>query len=366
LVSDQPTPNLTPALDQAFRPDEVILLFQPEMQQRAEWLKAALQPAGIRVATWPVDHHWNIDHIKERVLDLLATDDTNIALNISGGSRPMSIAAHEVFTALDLPVFYVHAERDQVVWINPAGRDAFEIEDRIRLPQFLQAHGVKAEAANREPVSQCWRNLTHSIVAEIDRFGDTLGTLNYLAAKADNRQLSVKIPSDKMGWQALNTLIDRFEDAGLLRCERDYLIFPNEAARFFVNGGWLEHFVFSTVHHLRGQLPHIHDVAQGLTVTRGEKPDAVYNELDVAFLNDNSLYLIECKTRQFHQGGSEAIYKLDALTEKLGGLRARSMLVSWQPLNKADHKRAARDHIGLCVGRDLQQLERFITRWVQP
>ncbi len=49
LMSDQPTPNLTPALDPATAPKEVILLVSPDRRRQAAWLAGVLQSRGIRV-----------------------------------------------------------------------------------------------------------------------------------------------------------------------------------------------------------------------------------------------------------------------------------------------------------------------------
>ena len=58
------------------------------------------------------------------------------------------------------------------------------------------------------------------------------------------------------------------------------------------------------------------------------------------------------------------MYKLDALTDALGGLRAASMLVSFQPLRSADKNRAKQAHIAVCAGRDIQRLHEIIGDWL--
>lgn len=365
LISDQPTPNLTPLLDASFQPKKVFLLTSPEKQLQAERLKQVIQPCGIHVSIWPIDDAMDVEHIRDRVLELLqdmdASGDVSIALNATGGTKPMSIAAYEVFRGLDLPIFYVHPDKDRVIWMHPAGRKSFDIEDRIRLPQFLQAHGVESTAINRTAMPKCLRELTRTLIRDIDRFSKPLGTLNYLAFQATS-SLQADLPKDKRNWRELGDLLDLFAQENLLEVSGSDVRFRDEDARFFVNGGWLEHHVFSVIHHIRSANPHIHDLAQGLEVQRGE----VRNELDVAFLCDNRLYLIECKTKQFKQGGSDVVYKLDALTDALGGLRARSMLVSFQRLGKADNNRASEARIAVCTGRDIQHLDEKIRRWIQP
>ena len=44
------------------------------------------------------------------------------------------------------------------------------------------------------------------------------------------------------------------------------LIFKNEEARFFANGGWLESHVFEVLQSLRGQFEGLSDVAMGVRV----------------------------------------------------------------------------------------------------
>jgi len=360
LVSDQPTPNITPVLDRSFRPEQVILLTSPEKQQQAERLRQVIQPAGVGVALWPIDDAMDVEHIRDRVFELLEKHGDCIALNATGGTKPMSIAAYEVFRGFDLPIFYVHPAQDRVVWMHPADRQPFDIEDRIHLPQFLQAHGVQSQPMHRMSMPGHLRELTQTLISGIDRYMPALGTLNYMAFQA-RLSLRAELPKDKMSWKALADLIDLFAAEGLLVSDQNHVHFRDEDARFFVNGGWLEHHVFSVIDHMRRHNPQIHDLAQGVNVARGE----VCNELDVVFLCDNRLYLIECKTKQFKQGGSDVVYKLDALTGTLGGLRASSMLVSFRKLGKADINRAAEARIKVCAGRDIRDLGERIRRWIR-
>ena len=105
LVSAQATPNLTPALDPATRPRRVILLVSPDMHAKAEWLEQVLRPRGVRVDRWPIDDAWDVEGVQSRLLELLdrerdAMEAGAIALNATGGTKPMSIAAYEVFREL--------------------------------------------------------------------------------------------------------------------------------------------------------------------------------------------------------------------------------------------------------------------------
>ncbi len=124
LVSAQATPNLTPVLNPETAPKRVILLVSQDMRQRADWLEAILRPRGIGVEQWPIDDAWDVEHIQLRVLEFLERETSllesrDIALNATGGTKPMSIAAYEAFRAYDLPIFYVHPERDRLTLAAP-------------------------------------------------------------------------------------------------------------------------------------------------------------------------------------------------------------------------------------------------------
>ena len=371
LVSNQAVPNITPALDPASRPREVTLMVSPDMQQQAEWLTGVLRTTGIEVSHWPITDAWDIQHIHNRVLDWMAAHEKEqVALNATGGTKPMSIAAYEAFRAMDQPIFYVHPERDRLIWMHPADLPAFDLADKIRLPQFLQAHG--ATLKNRGcgyGVPESRRRLTDTLIGHVKSFEQPLRTLNWAASTAERSLISEPISRSTLDHPDWQKLIELFAAEGILTLERDRLHFHDEAARFYANGGWLEEHAYGLCLNLKKSTP-IHDVGHSLEVERQGRNDTIPNELDVAFLADNRLYIIECKTTRFDKGGPRAakgadiLYKLDTLTDLLGGLQARSMVVSYQQFRAHDRQRAADLHICVCCSGDLSELPAKIKRWV--
>ena len=102
---------------------------------------------------------------------------------------------------------------------------------------------------------------------------------------------------------------------------------------------------------------------------RVESAGHARNEIDVAALVHNRLYLIECKTRSM-QGdsdaagpGAETLYKLDSLTA-LGGLNTRGMVVSYQPLKQWDRQRADDLRIKVVEGGQLRNLDGHLANWI--
>jgi hypothetical protein len=350
----------------------MIQIVSPDMEQRAAWLRELLQPRGIRVEQWPVDDAWDIEHLQTRMLELLdhespAVAGQRIALNVTGGTKPMSIAAHESARAYGLPIFYVHPETDRVVWLHPSDWPPRDLADRIRIEDFLRAHGVTVTGEpGRNVPDDSLLQTGQEIIDRIDQYRKPLGSLNWLAGEAQGSLLSPRV-EDRDG--RLGELIELFEWHGFLEQENQRLRFRDEAARFFINGGWLEYFVFDAVRRIRRQDDHIHDVARSIEISRQQSGQRVPNELDVAFLRNNRLHLIECKTRKFRgrgedAPGAEALYKLDTLADLTGGLQARAMLVSFQDIADHDRRRARDLRIAVCGGNQLRHLKQHLEDFI--
>ena len=376
LVYNTATANITPALDPNFKPQEVILIHSLAQEYRAKCLEAALKPAGIKVSHWLIQDIRDVEQIRDRILELMIErENDDIVLNASGGTRPMSIAAYEVFKEFNKPIFYVHPETDAVSWINRRDLPSFNVADRIKLPAFLQAHGAEvSNQGKRSGVPDNLRRLTQELVEQAESLAKPLAALNWLAQQAQT-DLKVSLTEKQQYWKELKILIQQFADEGLLTFQNNSLYFKDEDARFFVNGGWLEVYTYSLLYGLRAEIPRIQDVGRSVEVCRDSTGRSVKNELDVAFLHNNHLYIIECKTKRFIDStptsaadfdthGADVLYKLDTLKWLLGGVQTKVMLVSYQPLSLWDKQRARDLQIETCIAQQLTQLKTSLRQWI--
>jgi hypothetical protein len=378
LVYNTATANITPALDPEFRPEEVILVHGPQQKYRADCLESVLKAAGIKVTCWLLTHIFDSEHVRSRILELLSSrDNDDMALNASGGTRPMIVGAYEVFRELGMPAFYVHPETDHVSWIHRRDLPSFNCADRIRLPAFLKAHGAtKVKTASAAGIPQNLRQVTNDLIIAIEQVSPALTALNWLAQQADNADLiSPELDDRLLVWRELKILLDRFAAEGLLSVHERRVQFRDEPARFYVNGGWLEQHVFGLLFGMRKHIPEIQDIARGVEFARQAGGNPVKNELDIALLANNRCYIIECKTKRFSMRnsdrfepdspGAEALYKLDTLKYLVGDTRARAMLVSYRDLPRWDLERARDLGIATCAGRELLSLDSQLRRWIQ-
>ena len=366
LVSAQPIPNLTPIFDDTLRPKKVVMLVSPDMQERSKALENIYKPRGISVESCLIENPWDADRIRDQVEDLLLAQypDGGIALNATGGTKLMSIAAYEAFRSCQLPIFYVHPEQDRLIWLSPKRPDV-DLSDRLKLEDYLMAYGSPVDKLDRTGVKEPIRQLTLQLLTDFDRYVNELGTLNYLALKADNPQLTSEIEAGPQSRPQLWELLELFEAAGLCKINGHSLRFADEAARFTANGGWLEMHTYGLCLNLKKACG-IQDVACNITINRQPTGRAIVkNEIDIGLIKANRLHLIECKTQRFKEDkDADVLYKLDSLRDLMGGLQGRAMLVSFNPLDKASRARAKELNIQLCCQTDLCNLQQHLQTWL--
>jgi len=376
LLYNTATANITPALDPDFKPKEVILVHSDAQQYRADSLAAVLQPTGIKVTHWLVDDIWQLEHLRDRFLELLIDrEGEDLALNASGGTRPMSMAAYELFREFERPIFFVHPHSDQVSWLHDRKLPGFNVADRIKLPAFLRAHGTElGNIGSRSGVKPELRRLTEALIREVQGLSQPLAALNYFAQKAERNLISPPLTDNQLRWDALMDLLTAFERENILELRQGRLYFPNEEARFFANGGWLETHVYSLLYGLRSRIPAIQDIGRSVEILRDNTGRAVKNELDAAFLYNNHLYIIECKTKRFQDKAdpnqydthaAEVLYKLDTLKGLLGDIHTKTMLISYQNLSNWDKQRAQDLGVSVCSAEQLQRLSHILEMWVE-
>ncbi len=368
LVSTQPIPNLTPILDDTLRPKKVVMLVSPDMQERSKALENIYRPRGILVERCLIDDPWNAVRISDQVMDILDQyPDGGIALNATGGTKLMCIAAYEVFRSENRPIFYVHPEHDRLIWLSPKQPD-IDLSDRLKLKEYLMAYGASnVEIPDPTGVTAPVRQLTQNILLGIDRYANELGTLNYLAFQANNPKLTCEIEAGPRSKPVLWELLDLFEAAGLCKINGHSLRFSDENARFTANGGWLEMHTYGLCLNLKKPLA-IQDVACNITINRQPTGRTVVNnEIDIGLIKANRLHLIECKTKRFeHDKDADVLYKLDSLRDLMGGLQGRAMLVSFNHLDKTSRARAKELNIELCCQSELRNLQHHLQTWLTP
>lgn len=373
LVSTQATPNLAPALDPSFRPSVVTLSVSEDMQEKARWLEKVLREQGVKVEKLNIPDPYDYNQCWECFAEWLGKQSNGIALNATGGTKVMAMAALDVFREEKKPVFYVNIENDEVIRLDTR-EVPFTLPTKIRLKQYLEAHGYSVLKMSKPNINRDIRDFVDRLAYESNRLGKALGKLNWLASQAvETKETGIFISPDldkyDLDSKAFDDLISMFKHEKKLSLKDNKLVFPDENARKFVNGGWLEYLVFQTLATLAGGLGGM-DCATSIEILA---PDGrTRNELDAACLLKNTLHIIECKSANLasdgkagETSGTDALYKLDAL-RRMGGLRTQAMLVDFRgSLRDIDKSRAAQMNLKIVSGSQLRNLQGEMKAWLK-
>lgn len=370
LVSAQAAANLLPALDPALKPQKIVLVVSAKMKQRAEYLRAVLKGNGIDVDCLDLADEHDFAQTENALLELATTlENDEVFLNITGGTKLMSLAAQSVATASSWPMFYVDADTDSVSWPGKhAGPVAHALTEQLRLRHYLQSYGFTFDSKpDRPQTSHPQQQVIETLLTQIGSLEQSLATLNWLAQGAeDKRGLTARLDDRQRDSRSLDALLRHFSDAGVLTVEHETVRFADDCAREFVKGGWLELHVMQIIHRLSGELC-IRDKAANLEVidSGGTK-----NELDVAFMARNRLFVIECKTARMDKPeapkANDALFKLAENCRRIGGLGTRGMLVSYRALRDSEKRLAQALDIEIVCGSDINRLPERVKTWVRP
>lgn len=354
LISDQPMPNFLPVLSGELRPDAVTFVVSPQKERQAETLRRELENLNIDVrGNLAIADPNDIPGIESAIIDWLdAHKGEDVVLNLTGGTKPMAIAAQEAFRMADKPAFYIDIASDRAIFLD-AGRPPVQLSNQPTLGQFFRINGttVVSREETMEIPNRKWRELCATLAADMRRWAPSLALLNKCAMECDQDEVLNHARPQEASWTPCwDELVTELYGNELVRGNGPDLQFKSEEARAFCGGIWLEHYTFEAI---RRVVPESKNrVWRNIRIER----DGGNNELDAAFLFGNTLYIVECKTRNMKRVGvaDNAIYKLAVLSLR-SGLRAKGILVSANEVRPADKERAKA--LGIQVFDNLTRLE---------
>ena len=367
LVSQQAAPNLLAALDPALKPAKVVLVVSDKMKERAGSLERVLKEGGVQTHRLRIDDENDYPALESALLELAAArGGESIALNVTGGTKLMALAAQSIALAAGWSVFYVNADTDEVIWLGQQAGQRQRLTEQLRLRHYLMGYGFELGSSSpRMPADERLEALIQTLLLQIGSLEKPLGQLNWLAQQAeDRRALTVTLDSRLSYDPGLTALLLQCEDAGVLTTTGAAITFPDEARRGFAKGGWLEHHMHRVVS-AQGKAMGLRDLAVNLEVT---DVGGVTNELDLVFLTRNRLFIVECKTARMDKPqapkANDTLFKLAEIVRRVGGLGARGMLASYRPLRDSEQRLARALNIELVCGPELFRLPQRLQRWL--
>ena len=370
IIDQDPVRLVTPLLDNRTASRHIVFVGDSSQEAMYLRLNKVLSQRDITSEFFEIPAGSNVAEIK-KAINVLADDlkqrNLPIKLNASCGLRHRLLCVYEVFRTYHWPIFVVEPNSDCLCWLYPDGNTDTQVQDHITISDYLTIFGARGEFSEQHippQLDEKLYNLGERWAGNALELGPGLATLNYLATTCRKEQrLDVELSEKQQGYRELNMLLNDLVETEIATYENGVLTFANEDARRFSNGEWLETLVHSTVKQIQDDLPTIQDRSLNVQVYRQLGEKEVRNELDIATVVNNKLYIIECKTKGMRDDGDDTLYKLESLRDLLGGLQARAMLVSFRPLRHNDITRAEDLGLALIGPDELKDLKTHLTAW---
>lgn len=312
LVSDQTIPNVE--LIKEFKADikSYIFISTQQMKDQLNWiLKATNLTENYIIKEVNAFEPKDI----ENKLNELELGDEEIILNITCGTKLMSLIVDDFFRSKGATIYYLTGKDKTYLKIFPIrGQRNFTLETKLTLKEYLTAYGFEYVETKPYKDSQTAKKL-------FDYF------LNLSGNQLKNLTEPIRLRRGKnMDLTDHDNVINFLNQINYYHENK----LDTKETKYF-SGEWLEEYVYFKI---KEELNlNDEEILTGCTL----KKEQTNNEIDVVFIYNHKLYIIECKTSiidnrkiQIVKEGKEEeiikpikllpeiIYKSDALRKKFG------------------------------------------------
>lgn len=348
ITDDNPIPAYLFIKEKYVPGDRVMYISAKATADDLEWLAASDGVPSEMIEEIVLKNH--IDEFKYekicRVVKSHIRQGVHYCVNLAGGTRYMALAVQQVFEAADSEFFYTNVADNTIIhsrFDNSIFDDDdffFPIRYRMRIAEYLSVHELEHDLALRGHAPEMtWASVenmfglfTKRLLSGRDYKVLELLRIHYRGCKNGVAVDEIENPS-RNGVPPIPDIrsflrMTNVEPHGgrLTHSQLDWL-----------TGGWFEDYVYYKVK----QLVNPDEVAKGVHIWRkGVSRD---NELDVVFIKNNQLFVVECKTGvQTERLFNEIVYKACALKEALLGVSCHSFIASLKHDGNNDLKKIAK------------------------
>ena len=291
ILSDHLLPNFLFIKEMEGQYSDLLFVSTPqmEMQEKAMHLEVALGRKEGSVRRIVVAN----DNYKE-ILDALRAEQLSgsveYVVNITGGTKTMSLAVHEYFCQFNASFVYVPIGKNS--YYDFSTDQTHSLDYRVSLNEYFTLYGLAYDYDN-------------DLICDAQR--------------------SFKLFDEQ-----------KKRNFYLTKELRDAHKAPRPELRRYLGGEWFEEYVYLRIKrdfNLRDE-----DIAKSVKICRLSSTSND-NELDVVFVRDNALYVIECKVSMTGYGKEpksvvdEYLYKLAAISKDFG-LRVNSYIFTLHQMGR--------------------------------
>ena len=325
LVGDQTVPNVLLIKDAAFQQIDTYIFITTELMETRKRLQHIINATGLKANQFRrlIVKADDLQDVKYKLDQLeLPIDNTTYDINLTSGTKLMSIAVYSYFTQ-------GHYQHCSGIFYTPIGKNAFiqsypehriaehEIKYCIPIDTYLTCYGIN--------IDEC--KSSQSLYMPFEYTVTFLQAI-YSKSKKQQKKLFYEFTGLRHSYNPHEELTIPITPSPALSeflIQANYPIAENgqlnEADILYLIGGWFEEWTF---HYIKQQYNlQDNEILCNVSISRhNEVGETVMNECDVLFTYQNTLHVVECKTglsqRQISNHFNDVIYKLNTLKNEFG------------------------------------------------
>ncbi len=273
-----------------------------------------------------IDDPFDLYEVQSKIRDIIKTykDSTELILNFTGATKPISIAAFAEFTRNNLKCVYIDSQKDRIIEYCNDVKTEREITCDITIEEHFKMYGNEImpleEKSNlkdekeRHRLKDFLKNNFFLAKELIEKFADNYNKDEDFFKK-DNSTEDKK--GNTVSWSKTNKTIN-INIGG-----NTFSLIGNSSHKYFT-GLWFEDIVRDKFLHYK---------LNGHLMFNAEIPDKNSGnreaELDVLATNKHKLYIFECKSGVLNR---DYVYKLASLKIYLSNLYANIYFITFEPV----------------------------------
>ncbi|MGC8771102.1 MAG: Card1-like endonuclease domain-containing protein [Brevinematia bacterium] len=332
LISDQTIPNVLFIKEFFNKVNKFLFITTDEMESKAV-LPNIIKVCNINENKYEkiIIPEYEIDKIKE-LLNLTCNSlDEFYIVNLTGGTKIMSIGVYEFFKERKSEIFYLPIGKNEYKKIFPFPVENNSLKTRLNVEDYMLSYGIEIKKyaktttkdyeSNKRFLNEIFFNYNREIKFLVE-FQNRKEIKNLSEINLDKHKAEL---TDNLN--NLDNLIKQlnFNYQNLKKSELKY-----------ITGGWFEEYIYQTIK----ESGNIKDetILLNPVISRNN----IQNEFDIAICYENRLDIIECKTSLKYQDKNllnDTIYKQSALRKEFG-LTVNTIIVTLDEINDENRKRA--------------------------
>ena len=267
-------------------------------------------------------------------------------VNLAGGTRYMALSVQHVFSNFHSTFFYIQTRENLIVKtifddsIYDDDDEILPIRYRMKLGEYFEVHGLSHDLDTPKPLVGTVQQAQHmfhlfskQLIGNNDYKVMEVLRNKYRSWKYINIEDIENSINDEM--PPIPYLSKFLKNIGFVPKEKGVL---QHEELDFLTGGWFEEYVY----YLFKSVLQPDDIAIGVRID-GCTEIRHNNELDVCFIKNNQLFVIECKSGISSESMfNEIVYKVSSLKEVLLGLDCHSYIFSLKKDPTGDLKKVAK------------------------